>query len=339
MNYKKILVIQTAFLGDVILITPLLRSLKNIYPGSHIDVLVIPQTSGVLENNPNIRKIISLDKRKNKICSFFKALRELKKENYDMAVSPHSSITNAMLMLFAKIPRRIGFDRRLARLFLTDKVPHENNILKISKNLQLLSIFSDEKFNIQTELFPSSDMFLKADGLLSELKLQNSKTIAISPGSVWFTKRWPQKYYKTLINFLTSMNFKVVLIGSKNERTLCEEVKSEINCINLAGTLSVLESAAVISKCDLAITNDSGVLHIANAVKTDVLSFFGPTVKNIGYSPFRENDIVIEIDLDCRPCGSHGGKKCPLGHHNCMRNITPDYVLTIILKNLNGTYK
>jgi len=326
LEYKKILLIQTAFIGDVILITPLIRAIKEIYPDSLLDVMVIPQTADILENNPSINELVIFDKRKNKFISFVNTLRIIKKKKYDIAFSPHSSMTTALLMYLSKIPTRVGFDRWQAKNLLTHKVPHPGGKHKTEKNLHLLSLFSDNKFSIQTELFPSEKMFKKASALLSDLKMNTRKLIAVAPGSVWFTKKWPQEYYKILVKQLSENGYGIVFIGSPDERKICEEISPEKNSINLAGELSLLESAAVIEKCDLMICNDSGALHLANAVKTDVIAFFGPTVKSIGYYPFRDNDYVFEIDIDCRPCSSHGGNKCPLEHFDCMSLIKPDSV-------------
>ncbi len=335
LNPKKILIVQTAFIGDVIIITPLIKAVKKLYSNALLDVMVIPQTAGVLEHNPNINEIILFDKRKNKIISFIKTLLLLKKNKYDVAITPHSSVTTALLLKYAKIKIRVGYDRWSAAKHLTHKVPHPDGIHKTVKNLSLLSLFTEKVFSNQTELFPTITMIEKANNLLSEIKTNSNKSVAIAPGSVWFTKKWPTEYYKILAEQLVENNFGVVLIGSKDEKEICDKVLPTKNGINLAGDLSLLESAAVIKKCDLMICNDSGALHIANAMQTDVFAFFGPTVQSIGYFPFRKNDFVFERDMECRPCGSHGGKSCHLEHHECMKKITPKIVLAKVLDNFS----
>ncbi len=324
---NRILIVQTAFIGDVIIITPLIKATKILYPNALLDVMVIPQTAGVLENNPNINRIILFDKRKNKIVSFLKTLLLLKKNRYDIAITPHSSVTTALLLKYAKIKVRIGYNRWNAAKYLTHKVPHPDGIHKTIKNLSLLSVLTEKIFSNQTELFPTNVMQKKADDLLLELKTNRQNIIAIAPGSVWFTKKWPTEYYKKLADQLVENNFGIVLIGSKDEKEICDEVLPSKNGINLSGRLSLIESAAVVKGCDLMICNDSGALHIANAMETDVFTFFGPTIQSIGYFPFRKNDFVFEREMECRPCGSHGGKSCHLKHHECMKLITPEEVL------------
>jgi len=329
---KRILVIQTAFIGDVILVTPLIAAIKKIFSQSLIDVLLIPQTADLLDNNPKINSILLFDKRKNKFLAFLKTLKILRDNKYDLAISPHSSVTTALLIYFSGIPIKVGFARWISQILLTHKLPHLKNTFKIKKNLYLLSPFSDEEFLIQTELFPSEKMYEKAKNILSALKVNCEKIVAVAPGSNWFTKRWPKEHFEQLVKKLSDLNYGIIFIGSKEERDLCEEINPQKNYVNLAGELSLLESAAVISFCDLMICNDSGALHIADAMQIDLFAFFGPTVKSIGYFPFRGNDKVFEVDLDCRPCSSHGTNACPLGHHNCMRFIEPDFVVSQVLK-------
>ena len=322
----KILIIHTAFLGDVVLITPLIKGTKKLFPDSKIDVLVIPQTQEVLKQNPHINEILVFDKRKHKVINFIKTLSKLRKKQYDIALLPHSSMTTSFLVFFSHIKKRIGFDRWLSSVLLTHKIPFKKGVHRIEKNLDLLSPFSEIQFNIQTELFPDTEDFEKADSLLSELDPVKKK-IAFAPGSVWYTKRWPETYYRQLAQKLVESGFSIVLVGSPQEKELCERIMPVNNAITVAGNTTVLESAAVLKKCDLLISNDCGALHIANAMETDVFAIFGPTVKKFGFYPFRENDKIFELDIACRPCSLHGGKKCPRGHHNCMKLIKPEKVL------------
>ena len=338
MDYKKILIIQTAFLGDVILITPLIRAVKQIFPKADIDVLVVPQYASILSNNPHIHNVIGFDKRKNKLKSFWKTGRVLRKNKYDLAIAPHSSVTTAYLMLFSGIRERLGFDRWHASKYLTMKVPHPDGVHKIQRLLQLIKPFSSKNFSIQTEIFPGEKEKNRAAELLVELKNNKDKIIALAPGSVWFTKRWPEEHYVELTKILAERGYNLIFLGAPDEREICQRIidKAGVNALNLAGKTSILESAAVIAQSDLMICNDSGPLHIANAMKTDIFAFFGPTTRKFGYYPYRENDMVFEIDLDCRPCGSHGSSECPLKHFKCMREIEPLNVFKQVEKKFIG---
>ena len=329
---QRILIIQTAFLGDTILITPLIKAIKDLFPNSKIDILIVPKNKLVFQNNPYVNKIILFNKNK-KIISFFKLLKKIKTNKYEITFLAHSSLTTTLLAYFSKIKKRIGFNRKISKYFLTDKVDFRKNCLRIEKNLDLIKIYSKKKYSLQTNLFPSQK---DSNFAIKNLSGNNNKIIAIAPGSIWKTKKWPYEYYIALIKNLPK-NISYVFLGAEQDFSLCQSIINNLinyNCINLAGKSSILESAAILQKCDFLLCNDSGAMHIANATKTKVIAFFGPTTKELGYFPYRKDDFVFEVDLPCRPCGKHGHKKCPLKHHNCMKKITPNIVYKKIIETI-----
>lgn len=335
---QNILIVQTAFIGDVILITPLIRATAELYPQAKIDVMVVSEAAILLKNNHFVQEVIVDEKRKNVLLSTLQLIKQIKSKHYDLVISPHSSFRTHLILYLSKIPERIGFNRGSAKWMLTKRIEHPVGPHKIVKNLGLLKPLTDREFDLQTELFPSDKDKQKAEELLKAL---SGKTlIAIAPGSIWQTKCWQLKSYITLCRKLIDSNYGIILIGGESDKFLCEEIENSIpkdntKLINLAGVTNLLESAAVIKKCSLMICNDSGAMHIANAMQTRVFAFFGPTVQRFGYYPYRQGDRVFEVDLDCRPCGSHGSKKCPQKHHNCMQKIEVEPVfaaVTAILK-------
>jgi heptosyltransferase-2 len=206
---------------------------------------------------------------------------------------------------------------------------------KARRNLHLLSVFTDAEFDMQTEVFPDDAMIARATEVKARLPRPGRPVIAFFPGSIWFTKRWPEDHFAELLRGLDSFGFNLILGGSPSERALCESIigASGASACNMAGETGPLESAAVIAQCDLVICNDSAPLHLANAVMTDVFAIGGPTdMRHMGYFPFREHDFIFEVDLECRPCGSHGGRRCPKGHHRCMRDLKPEVILTKVLE-------
>ncbi len=329
----KILVIQTAFIGDLIMITPIFKALKEVYPEAEIHVLAIPSSAIILKHNPYINKIFTFDKKSGifrKIHSFFKILSTFRKNKYDIAISLQNSITSSLLMLLAGIKRRIG-SRRMK--LLTDKVIIPKGLHNRQRVLELLKPISNLRFSEETEIFLSEAELSVAREVLN--KDEGQVKIAIAPGSVRQTKKWLPEYYSQLSSMLSEAGYFLYFIGSKEELPLCEEIISNSGAKqikNLAGKLNLLESAALISMVDLVVCNDSSPLHLANAVKTDVFAFFGPTVKRFGCYPYRPNDMMLEVDLECRPCDKHGGDVCPLGHHNCMKMIKPELVAKLIFE-------
>ncbi|MDD2227963.1 MAG: lipopolysaccharide heptosyltransferase II [Candidatus Cloacimonetes bacterium] len=340
METKRILIVQTAFIGDVILITPIIRAVRQLYPLAVLDVMVVPAAAKLLENNPHVNSIIPYAKRRNSYLSMLNMLKILASNRYDMAISPHSSARTHLLLWLSRIPRRIGFDRGMLPWLLTDKVKHPTDRHKINKNLLLLKFISPQDFPMQTELFPGKADLQTADKHVGELS--KFKLIAIAPGSIWATKCWLLESFTELAIKLIKSGFGIVLIGSEADKQKCNHIQTAINqdnpnapVINLAGSTNLLESAAVIAKCSLMICNDSGALHLANAMQTTVFAIFGPTVQSIGYYPYRDGDRVFEVDLNCRPCGSHGADKCPLKHHKCMKFISADSVYTAVLESVS----
>lgn len=334
-EYNKILLIQTAFLGDAILTTPLIRALKLTYPDSIIDILTIPECAVIFQNNPHINHILCFNKRKllNRIVSFFQVLNQLKLEKYDLAVSAQLSFTSSLLMYLPGIPNRLGFPRQKL-LTMTIELP--KGIPVVKRYLRLMSALTDVEFSYQTELFWDKATEDRAEFFLSKFCKAGDIVVGLAPGSIWHTKRWPAEYYAELLTMLDRHQIKIVLIGGNDEVGLCRLIasNSRAESLNLAGKLTMLGSAAVIKRLNLLVTNDSAPMHLANAVETDVIAIFGPTVKQFGFYPFRDKDKVLEINLTCRPCGKHGGNNCPQKHFRCMKAITPDIVLKSILESL-----
>lgn len=329
MSYvDNILIVQTAFIGDVILVTPLIRETKKLFPAASLDVMVIPQTASILANNPHINEILVFDKRKDKLKAFLKSLKTIRQRSYDLVLVPHSSYTTALLVALAGIPIRVGFSGKLKSYLMTRRIPPSKNIHRIERNLKLLEPFGLSEGDLQSELFPSTvDTAVAVNIGLGK----DRPVIAVAPGSVWQTKCWPKEYYIDLIRKVKD-KADFIFIGAKAEEELCSDILSESGCtgINYAGKTTILQSAALIGRCELILCNDSGAMHIANAMRTRVFAFFGPTVQRFGFYPYREDDLVFEVDLDCRPCNHHGPLRCPLSHHHCMRLIKTDDVLVRI---------
>lgn len=321
---KKILVIQTAFIGDAILSSTIFKGIKAILPNTEVDVLAIPQTSNLFQNNPNISNVYEFDKRKinNRIFSVFSVLKTIRNNKYDLGISIQSSITSTFLMILGGIKLRIGYPRQK---LLTHSIITLKGLHLRKRVLRLLEPLSDKVLDDQTELFWTEK---EENKIYSIIKNDSNKKIVVSPGSAQYTKQWPKEYFGKLLSMIEQSGISVYLVGGKEEKDLCKKIISEykLRSINLTGDLTLLESAALINKVDLVVSNDSAPLHIANAVKTDVFTIFGPTVKEFGFYPYRENDKIFEVDLECRPCGKHGGKKCPLGHFKCMLDVKPEII-------------
>lgn len=328
---KNILVIQTAFIGDLIMSTSIFPALKEIFPKSNIDVVTIPVSSIILKNNPYVNNVFTFDKKntfKSKINSFFDLVKILKSNKYDIGISIQHSITSSLLMLLSNVKYKVGNQRMK---FVDKNIQIPKGLHNKDRVLSLLKAFSDKDYDNSTEIYFNNNIDIK-----NQLIENNKKNICVAPGSVWETKKLPTNKYIEIINNLTDYN--IYLIGANNEKIICDEILYNVNhenIVNFAGEFNLLESAELIKHCDLLLCNDSAPLHIGNAVNTPVFAFFGPTVKRFGCYPYREKDQMIEVDLDCRPCGKHGSNKCPLGHHKCMNDIKVEDVINKV-NNLLG---
>jgi len=335
----KIILWQTAFLGDLILTTPLIRSLKKLFFDSHLTLITKPFGKDVLENNPYVDSLIIFNSKKDSTLTLIKRLR---KEKFDIAISPHRSHRASYSLFLSGIPERIGFDRAGFSLagfsFLyTKTVPHRfDGTHEIDRNLSLLSVFpqfSQKKLTKYPQLFldPEEDEIFLSYGL------ESKKYILIAPGSKWKTKMWTTKSFASVIDNLVEMGEIPVLIGGAEDRQIGEEILNKVRdrekVLNLIGKTSLRESFSLIKHGKALISNDSAPVHMAVSFNTPVVDIYGPTVKDFGFYPYR-NGVVVEVEgLKCRPCGLHGHNRCPEGHFECMKRITPQMVVSA-LKNL-----
>jgi heptosyltransferase-2 len=183
------------------------------------------------------------------------------------------------------------------------------------------------------EIFPSEDARKKI-GKIWDTHLLNKKVVVIAPGSKWVTKRWPVDYYNSLIEKLTARPISIVLVGDEQDRKLA--IKPVETVLNLMGRTTLLELAELLRRSDLLISNDSAPIHIASAFDIYILAIFGPTTRDLGFFPYSRNSTVIEHhDLSCRPCGLHGGNRCPKKHFRCMLEITPQRVYEEAISQLD----
>ncbi|MBI2427265.1 MAG: lipopolysaccharide heptosyltransferase II [Ignavibacteriales bacterium] len=325
----KILVFQTAFLGDVILTLPMIQVLKKNFPLAEIDVVTTPVASSLLENHPAVSHIIQYDKRKSQkgIKGIISLALDLRHRSYDVVVVPHRSFRTASVVALTGIQERIGFSNASARFVYNHIGEYIKTKHEIERNYALLSPFNIRVTQKELpSLYPSLDDINRVNKFLFEREILNQRNmVAIAPGSVWNTKRWLLDRFTQLALRLATDGKEILIIGGAGDtelgRAIIEATKHK-QIHDTTGKLSLLQSAELIGRCNVLISNDSAPLHIGVAMRTPVVAIFGATVPEFGFAPYGKDDVVVETKgLSCRPCAIHGGDQCPIGTFECMKKI------------------
>jgi len=327
---QKFLIIQTAFIGDVVLATSLIEKLNKYFPEAKIDFLLRKGNESLLLNNPHLNNVLVWDKKKNKQKNLWKTLRQIRKERYDKVINVQRFAATGLLTAFSDAKETIGFDKNPFSFLFKKKIIHDINNGKheIERNLELIKAFTDDKISLP-KLYPSDKDF----EMVSSYKLK--PYITISPASVWFTKQYPASKWISFINKLSS-GITIYVCGGPADNDLCKEIAEackEKSIINLSGKLSFLQSAALMKDALMNYTNDSAPMHFASAMNAPVAAVFCSTVPAFGFGPLSDKKYIIEINqpLDCRPCGLHGYKACPKGHFKCAFEIEDEQLIEAIL--------
>lgn len=316
---KHFLIIQTAFLGDVILCTPLISELKRIYPDALIDVVVRKGNELLLQNNPYINEIIVWNKKEGKYKSLLSTIKRIRKNEYDEIINLQRFASAGLMCMRAKSKSKIGFTKNAFGFIYSKKVPHNigDGRHEVERNLATIA-HHGAKTLVQPELYPSQQDFSFVE------QWKESNYFCLAPASVWETKKLPLSKWIELIELLKNKGT-IYLLGGPDDFELCEKINKQVHGIatNLCGKLSLLQSAALIKDAQMNFVNDSGPLHLASSMNAPTRAFFCSTIPDFGFGPLSEDSKVIEVnyDLDCRPCGLHGYHSCPKGHFKCGKDI------------------
>lgn len=313
---KRILVIQTAFLGDVILATPVISELKRLFPTAELDMLVKKGNESLLMNNPHLHELFVLNKSNGKWKAIFALISQFRRKNYDLVINLHRFGSSGLITSFSKGKKRYGFRKNPFSFLYTKRFDHKigDGTHEVARNLSVIAEFGAKPL-VRPELFPSLNDFEAIQPFLLE-----KNYYCIAPASVWFTKQLPAKKWVELSNKLDS-DATIYVLGAPSDAALGDAIITESvhkNMVNLAGKLSLLQSAALMKSAVRSYVNDSGPLHLASSMNAPVTAFFCSTIPDFGFGPLSEDSNILQVDnLDCRPCGIHGHTSCPKGHFKC----------------------
>lgn len=315
--FQRILIIQTAHIGDVVLATPVVEALVEQYPKAAVDVLVRRGNEEIFAHHPQVHETLVWDKTSHKYLGLFRLLRQVRKRRYDLIVNVQRHLSTGLLTALSRAKERVGFDKNPMSLFFTRRIGHRIGaaaapIHEVARNLQLLEGLANTSFRRPVIHFPPR----------MNLPIEVQKPyLCFAPGSVWFTKAWPSKNWIALLNRVPP-HYHCYLLGGASDHSLCQEIAQRTThdqVINLAGKLTLLESAWLMKGASMNFTNDSAPMHLASAVNAPVTAIFCATVPWFGFGPLSDVSYVVQTakPLACRPCGLHGHHQCPKGHFEC----------------------
>ena len=315
-NAQRILVIRFSSLGDILLTTPFLRVLQKKIPSAKIDFLVKASFIDAIKLNPNINEVFAWQTE----GELEKLVANLKTKKYDFVLDLQNNFRSK------RVVSKLGIDS------LVFKKPNIRKFLLVQLKLNFLKDKKQipEKY---IEVVPE----LELDDLGLELflpenikpKYQSKKNIiGLAPGAFHYTKRWPIEYYSDLGNKLTEDGFEIVIFGGKSDIEICNDLQKRITgSIDLSNDNQLYSTAADMKNCKLIVCNDSGLMHTAISVGVPVVSIFGSTVKEFGFTPFGVENLIIENNnLSCRPCSHIGKSTCSKKHFKCMNELTAEMV-------------
>lgn len=332
------LVVQTSFLGDVVLTTPLIAELAK---RGDVDVLATRPGAEVLANNPAIRNLIVYEKRGDDrgLSGFIRTVGRARRNAYEAAYLAQGSARSGALALAAGIRHRIGFDTSAGSPFYTERVRYQPEKHHAARLLSLAFTDCADPFvpgQLRPRLYPGDSERQVVDQLLNEAGIDDKNFIVLGPGSAWGTKRWP--FYPELALLLAD-RFQVVVVGGNGDVESGEIIAKQLPAglaLNSAGRLSLLASAELIGRARALVGNDSAPQHLASAMGTPTVTLFGPTVPAFGFGPLAPKSRSAGVTgLDCRPCDRHGPMRCPLGHWRCMRELSSREVYEILMRTLS----
>jgi ADP-heptose:LPS heptosyltransferase len=319
---QKFLIIQTAFIGDVVLATPLIEKLHFFFPDAKIDFLLRKGNEQLLSGHPYVHEILIWDKKENKQKNLFRMLARIRNNRYDKIINLQRFFATGLLSAFSGAAEIIGFDKNPLSFLFTKKIKHQvggsQAVHETARNLELIRHFTDDS-SFKPKLYPSQADFASID-IFAGLKF-----ITVSPASVWFTKQFPAAQWISFIKSIPS-GYGIYLLGGPGDASLCESIRESCNRIELkvlTGSLSFLQSAALMSRASMNYVNDSAPMHFASAMNAPVTAVYCSTIPGFGFGPVSDIRNIVEIDqpLYCRPCGLHGYASCPEKHFRCALEI------------------
>ncbi len=330
---QKIALIRLSSIGDIVLTTPLIRAVRKAYPDAVIDFIVKAQYVDLLKTNPHLSNVIAFDHTAG-WKELWRLKQIIKQEQYTYLIDLHKNLRSVYLCMGSRASVVLQYKKEYWKrsLLLWLRINRFKPAAPIFKRyfhaLASLNIVPDQD---GSEIVVPSDVLKKVRTICGRDGLRIDRpTVVLCPGAGYSTKRWmPDGFAAVGDYFCNNYQSNVIILGGESDRLECETVQNQMmsKVWNYTGAFTLMEAAALLKLSTIVITNDTGLMHIAQSQKKPVVALFGSTSQELGYFPFPEKSFVIEKSLSCRPCTHNGKNKCPKGHFNCMKGIEPDEVI------------
>jgi heptosyltransferase-2 len=350
-NKYRILVIRLSSLGDIVLTTPVLDALKENFKNSEIHFLTKRKYQGLFESDPRVNSVIYFESEgKDKgLSRLFRLISKLNQEKFNLIVDLHSNLRSFFIRHLVKARKKIRYHKRLIpRLFMVYfkqwKVKPVSTVDCYLKSLEKIGL---KIYNRIPRFYSKEEERLWADNFLKEAGIKKDEVlIGIAPGAKWETKSWNKERFSQVAKSLSqdssvqngSIRTKILLVGDKNDQKLIEYIKNYVGVDNIVQAIDMpLERLiAMIERCELFISNDSGLMHIASATGVPTIGIFGPTHPGLGFSPSGLNDTIFFAGVECSPCSLHGERGCVKESKFCMDNIKPEEIIKVAREIINA---
>lgn len=338
-DFRHIAILQTAFLGDVVLALSLAQVIRNNYPDVKISFVSTPLAAGISSSFKAVDSVISYDKRgiRKGLDGIKHIATYLNEQGVDCIISAHRSLRSSLVTYFAKPKYSVGFNTSSLSWLYKKRIKYIKYYHEIERNLSLLKAFADyESLNLNyrpLELDIAENDINFVESMIVSHTLSPEKIIALAPGSIWETKKWKEGHFNELSTMLNKNGFSSVLIGSEADAELCSRIANQSGSLSFGGQFTLPQTIYFLSRIKLLLTNDSAPTHFAGLVNCPTVTLFGPTSPIFGFAPWSDKSLSLGLDeLKCKPCEIHGGHKCPIGTHECMEKLQPETVLNAVMQ-------
>ncbi len=329
---KRVLLIRFGAMGDVILATPVIRAAAAACGAGRIDFLAKSDYIPLVRNHPSVGRVLGFGGRDG--AGLADMVRAVRAGRYDAVIDLQNSWRSRFLSLLSGASDRgtVKIGRWKRFLLVRCRRDRYGDILAVPlKYLAAASVIGARDDGKGPDLYMDPEETAAVSGRLESAGIAGDRPlIALAPGAGRATKRWPAERFGAVASAFISRGYAAVFIGGEADKTACTEALKSAggSAVDLSGVFSLAGTAALISRSGLLVTNDTGLMHMATALRVPCVAVFGPTTRHFGFFPFRAPSAVVEKPLACRPCSYHGTDRCPQGHFRCMLDIEPAEVLS-----------